>query len=149
MQSKLFANRVELVCQHCGKTYRQKPARVPGAKYCSRRCLSRANKEQARQRRIEQGGTLPERLVRTALDELGLFYVPEQPMGAYTIDFYLPDHRIALEVDGAYWHSLNPHRDQRRDESLTLLGIRTVRISDKPLLKSADVSALIRSVIGI
>jgi very-short-patch-repair endonuclease len=50
-------------------------------------------------------------------------------MGRYSVDFLLRDQRIALEVDGAYWHR-NLDRDARKTAWLRRHAWRVVRISE-------------------
>lgn len=149
MQSGLFANRITKVCERCGASFAAKPSRAAESRYCSRRCLSAANKEQARVRRLEQGGTQPERRVRSALETLGLQFIPEHTVSVYSIDFFLPHHHIALEVDGVYWHSLHPTRDSQRDAALAQMGITTVRLTDRAVMRASDVTALVRDALQL
>jgi len=50
--------------------------------------------------------TKPELAVEVTLDSIGVRFIKQQTFGPYTFDFYLPDHKILLEVQGEYWHSL-------------------------------------------
>jgi very-short-patch-repair endonuclease len=61
-----------------------------------------------------------ERTMRLALDQAGIAYEPQHPAGRHFIDFALVGPMIAVEVDGAYWHT--PERDAERDASLGALG---------------------------
>jgi len=38
------------------------------------------------------------------LKELGVYYVPQYPMGGRYYDAYLPDQNILFEFDGSFWH---------------------------------------------
>lgn len=40
-----------------------------------------------------------------ALDQLGVVYHKQYPVGPYLFDFFLPEHSILLEVDGEWAHS--------------------------------------------
>jgi very-short-patch-repair endonuclease len=53
----------------------------------------------------------------------------EFQIGRYSIDFFLPNLNIALEVDGKYWHQ-NKTRDQKKNQYLADRGLKVVRISD-------------------
>ena len=101
------------------------------AMFCSRRCKNH-----------HRGETYIERMVRVALDELGISYQQEYTIGRgkgqkrnhfYSIDFYLPDSSIALEVDGSYWHQNKQEHDRERDTWLATKGITTIRITDEEL----------------
>lgn len=69
-----------------------------------------------------------ERTMRLALDEAGIAYEPQHPAGRHFIDFALVDRMIAVEVDGAYWHT--PERDAARDASLGALGWTVLHFTD-------------------
>ena len=51
----------------------------------------------------------------------------------YTIDFAMPDIKLAIEVDGAIFHEPEEQqsRDRQRDEKLQSLGWTIVRFTDK------------------
>jgi hypothetical protein len=38
------------------------------------------------------------------LDSMGVYYIPQYPMGGRYYDAYLPDQNILLEFDGVFWH---------------------------------------------
>jgi Protein of unknown function (DUF559)/Transcriptional regulator, AbiEi antitoxin len=66
------------------------------------------------------------------------------------VDFYWPDHRLVLEIDGDKYHSLPRDRldDTRRDRKLTLAGYIVLRISElelktEPERVIADLRALL------
>jgi very-short-patch-repair endonuclease len=95
--------------------------------------------------------TRPEQLLRKALNVIGITYHPQFPVDWYVIDFYLPDLHLALEADGDYWHS-SPEavaRDRRRDATLALLGIRTVRIRESDMDNAADLATLVRQRLNL
>lgn len=72
------------------------------------------------------------------LDEMGIGYNTEEPFGLYSIDCYIPDHKVAIEADGPH-HRQRVVRDERRDDyMLRVHGIRTLR------LKSPDLSTRTR-----
>jgi very-short-patch-repair endonuclease len=65
-----------------------------------------------------------------ALHRVGLRPEQQVPIGPYDMDFYFPDEKVCVEVDGK--QHLEPEqreRDQRRDEYLREHGIATLRIS--------------------
>ena len=117
-QEQAEQNAVTKACEHCGKVFTV-PAGRKHYKYCSRSC-----------NRARHGETSIERAVREALDCLGIAYQQEHQVSVYCLDFYLPACRVALEVDGDYWHGLPSaiERDARRDQYLAQQGITTVRI---------------------
>lgn len=40
------------------------------------------------------------------LDSLGVKYETEYPVGFWNFDIFIPDHKILIECNGEYWHSL-------------------------------------------
>lgn len=51
----------------------------------------------------------------------------------YFLDYYLPQKRVAIEIDGNY-HNKRKSIDKQRDSDFLEIGIRTIRISDKDVL---------------
>lgn len=49
------------------------------------------------------------------------------------IDIYLPDLKIGIEYDGAYWHRNKYETDKRKNKFFNDLGIKIIRIREKPL----------------
>lgn len=57
--------------------------------------------------RIKQTLTKPHEITNAILDKLGVNYVNEYNIKYYSVDIYLPDNNLMIEVMGDYWHS-NP-----------------------------------------
>lgn len=55
---------------------------------------------------IKKCDTRPELTVAAMLQSMDIRFFKQQVFGPYTFDFYLPDLKILLEVQGEYWHSL-------------------------------------------
>jgi very-short-patch-repair endonuclease len=69
----------------------------------------------------------------------GLKFRRQHPSGAYILDFFCSDARLAIEVDGqAHSYGDRPQRDCVRDEWLQSAGIETLRISAAEILQDAD-----------
>lgn len=88
-----------------------------------------------------------ERAMRVALTDAGIAFVPQHHIGRYWVDFAIPSHRLAIEVDGAYWH--DAERDAVRDHNLSAMGWSVVRFSEMQV--TANVSecvATIRQLLG-
>lgn len=110
-----------------------------------RRCNSRRlNKAclAARQTR-----TSLERAVAAVLDALNIGYVSQYQIGPYVADFFIPDRRLVVEADGAYWHSLEHvvSRDAKRDTEMALLGYRVVRLPEARI-RIGDFAVLLAAV---
>lgn len=118
------------ICKHCGKSFRRSPGnRV--RRFCTRSCFRRY-----------RGETLTEITAREALTALRVSFVQEARVGRYRVDFLLQDGRVAMEVDGDYWHR-DAEKDRRRDAFLLGQGIRVVRIPASALM-APDPVAVIR-----
>jgi very-short-patch-repair endonuclease len=121
---------VYINCATCGIKFRK----LPGDKdrrFCSISCYRKSN-----------GENLLEKTIRIALDNIGINYIQEAKMGRYSVDFLLVDHRIALEIDGVYWHS-DSKRDKRKDKFLTRKGWNVIRITDKEIDNAISIPDLI------
>lgn len=49
-------------------------------------------------------GSVPEAMVAIELIRLGYSIIPQQKVGRYRVDFYIPKYKIVIEVDGAIYH---------------------------------------------
>ena len=98
-------------------------------------------------RQLRRRMTLPEVLLWLALRKRpgGLKFRRQHPSGAYILDFYCSDARLAIEVDGeAHAHCERLARDKRRDGWFRASGIKTLRITAVDVLK--DVDAVLRYI---
>jgi hypothetical protein len=43
-------------------------------------------------------------------------------------DVFIPDHRVAIEYDGVYWHKRKPAKELRKNEAFSKAGILLIRI---------------------
>lgn len=59
----------------------------------------------------------------------------------YFLDFYLPDYKIAFEIDGSV-HKGAKKYDNIRDEYFKMIGIKTIRIKNKDVEK-VDIKELL------
>ena len=59
---------------------------------------------------------LEERFARDFLDKLGIDYVYQYKMTSIEryLDFFIPDIRVGIEIDGGYWHS-DPRLYEEKD----------------------------------
>lgn len=59
----------------------------------------------------------------------------------YFLDYYLPKYKIAIEIDGGY-HRARMIEDKERDRDFAKIGIRTIRIDAKDVLKGNFINTL-------
>ena len=79
-------------------------------------------------------------LRRNAVD--GFHFRRQQVIAGYIVDFYCDSAKLAVELDGAA-HQDQEKYDQKRDEAISRLGVRVLRISNEAIL---DVEAAVEFI---
>jgi very-short-patch-repair endonuclease len=70
---------------------------------------------------------------------LGPKFRRQHTVGPYTLDFYCPAARLAVELDGGqHYEEIQLMRDGARDRWLAARGIRVLRFSDRDVLVEAE-----------
>ena len=85
----------------------------------------------ARARVLRQSMSSPEALLWTGLRARqldGLKFRRRHPLGIYVLDFYCPEVKLAVEVDGIGHNGQRSEADLRRDAWVAEQGIRTLRV---------------------
>jgi very-short-patch-repair endonuclease len=54
------------------------------------------------------------------------------------VDIYLPQYKVGIEFDGAYWHKGKESKDKKKNEALMKDGIKLIRIREAPLEKICE-----------
>jgi len=67
----------------------------------------------------------------------GIKFRRQYAVGGYIVDFFCPDARLAIELDGGE-HATRRDYDLRRERDLTARGIRTVRFWNSDVLQNLD-----------
>src|SRR2546425_3928171 len=67
----------------------------------------------------------------------GLKFRRQQPIGRYIVDFFCPEHRLVIELDGGH-HADQIQADQRRTEFLNKVGYRVLRFWDNDVLTEPE-----------
>ena len=77
----------------------------------------------------------------------GVKFRRQHPVGVYVADFYAPDAKMIVEVDGVA-HDFRVERDAMRDEWLRGQGFVVVRVAAADILKDVDavVDGLVRLI---
>lgn len=121
--------RVECQCAWCGDTFYAVPARlrVGQGRFCSRQCVGSYSTSMQDGRRSSI-----EIMVEDELAARGVQFIPQKQMGKFICDFYLPAHKMVIECDGDYWHSLpgKAVKDMNKDRWLTTHGQQIVRLTE-------------------
>jgi len=76
----------------------------------------------------------------------GLKFHRQYPAGSYILDFYCPEKRLAVELDGGrHADPAQEGYDETRSRELSSLGIRVIRFWNDDVLKDTDA---VMNVIG-
>lgn len=89
---------------------------------------------------VRQKETKLECAVREILEVMNIDFIPQEPFNRYSVDFFIPSLNMAIECDGACWHSRPDVRatDQRKDAYLNSIGIAVVRLFKDEIKKDCD-----------
>ena len=107
-----------------GEAYKGPSDRLGHSKEQKRWMVDAARRQRETPTRSE--AILWERLQRKALD--GHKFRRQHPIGRFILDFYCPEKRLAVEVDGAI-HASQKGADEERQEQLEAAGLNVVRVS--------------------
>ncbi|HEY3783043.1 MAG TPA: endonuclease domain-containing protein [Fimbriimonadaceae bacterium] len=82
----------------------------------------------ARARKLRSEASVSEQWLWSFLRKkrLGVKFRRQHAVGKYTLDFYCPEKKLCIEVDGEQ-HFETLEADKFRDSELALLGIRVIR----------------------
>lgn len=67
----------------------------------------------------------------------GFKFRRQQPIGRYIVDFFCPESKLVVELDGGH-HASQIQADQRRTEFLTKAGYRVLRFWDNEVLTNTE-----------
>ncbi len=101
-----------------------------------------------RARRLRRTMTAPEIRLWSALRTRpsGLRFRRQHPLGAFVLDFYCAQAKLAIEIDGmAHDMGNRPARDRARDEWLAAQGVATLRLPAARVM--ADLDDVVRAII--
>ena len=65
----------------------------------------------------------------------GMKFRRQQGVGPFILDFYCPEHRLGIEIDGSS-HDYKYEYDEKRTEYLRSQGIRLLRFSNQQVFTS-------------
>ena len=69
----------------------------------------------------------------------GMQFYRQKSIGDYIVDFYCPEIKLVIEVDGGqHYEAEGKDKDHIRDEYMKRLGINILRFSDRDVLKRID-----------
>ena len=111
----------------------------------------RAPRKTVRQARgLRRGMTLPEVILWAQLRKRGTEgqrWRRQHPVGAYVLDFFCTEARLAVEVDGAAHDVVSQAlRDERRDRWLREQGIEVLRFAATEILRDRELEDVLRTI---
>ena len=85
---------------------------------------------------LRRSMTKPERLLWHAMRARNFGYKVrrQHPLGRFTLDFFIPEAMICIEVDGQ-GHELREAYDDWRDQQLRKAGVTTIRVRAASVLR--------------
>ena len=108
--------RVKVKCLTCGKEI-ETSATAP-VRYCSVSCYRRSAAE-----------TRPEAAVRMELENLGLRFQQEAPLGHFSLDF-LVERKLVIEINGRYWHRKTAGNvSMKKRSAIAAAGLKLITLS--------------------
>jgi very-short-patch-repair endonuclease len=70
---------------------------------------------------------------------LGYKFRRQQGIGQYVVDFYCPDKKVAIEIDGVtHWTDEEQKKDHIRQDYIEALGIRVLRFTNDDIYTNKD-----------
>ena len=105
------------------------------------------SKLKSRSQELRKNSTLSEVLLWQQLKGKQLFgyqFYRQKPIADYIVDFYCPVLKLVIEVDG-FSHDFKIDYDQRREQKLTMIGLRMLHFQDSEIKK--DMNAVIQRII--
>jgi len=82
------------------------------------------------------------------LDALDLNYEHQFPVLNFFVDFALKDLKVAIEVDGRYWHDKDPEKDLLRQKKIEEEGWTVVRFDNNDLKKESLVKEELQRIVS-
>ncbi len=70
----------------------------------------------------------------------------QHPVGRFILDFFCPEKKLAIEIDGGI-HDSQRDRDKERDDLLARYGYRVVRFQNEDVLQ--DLSGVLRKIMEV
>jgi very-short-patch-repair endonuclease len=90
-----------------------------------------------RRNRTSAEALLWKNLQRSQLD--GKKFRRQHSIGPYIVDFYCPEYRVAVELDGAkHMTLLGGEEDAKRDEFLKRFNVRVIRFENRLVFESLE-----------
>jgi very-short-patch-repair endonuclease len=101
--------------------------------------------------------TTIESKVLTTLKDIGVTFVDQKELGGYFYDFYLPDQKVLIEVDGCFWHGcsecgfkrIDTNNDEPKNQLAVNLGMTLIRLPEHSINANPSyVREVLQSILG-
>ncbi len=70
---------------------------------------------------------------------MGRKFFRQYGIGEYIADFYCPQHKLVIEIDGGQHHSGEGEEyDKSREDFMSSLAVKTIRFSNRDVLQNMD-----------
>jgi very-short-patch-repair endonuclease len=105
-----------------------------------------------RARRLRRELSLPEVILWSMLRGgrlAGLRFRRQHAMGAYILDFYCPEARLGVEIDGeGHSHPDQIAHDRRRDDWLRTQGVTVMRVAADSVLDDIALAQVVEEIVA-
>lgn len=94
-----------------------------------------------RRQALRNQATLPEKKVWAMLrqQQMGVKFRRQHGIGHYIVDFYCPERRIVIEIDGdSHFSEAGQQHDQQRDAYLRSLGLSVLRFTNAQVMQDLE-----------
>lgn len=136
--------RVTMLCGWCGETMSKRPSEIAKGrgKFCSKRCAGLGRPINGQPSQIATAA------INAWMEHAPELCVPEFRIGRWSVDLAFPLRKLAVELDGIYWHSLPAmiEKDARKDAHLQRSGWTVRRIV---IDKDATASSLAAEIAAV
>ncbi len=92
-----------------------------------------------RRKSLRQTQTLEESIIWNIVrnSKLGVRFRRQVSIGSYIVDFYCPEKKLIIEIDGSQ-HLDNKQYDKEREDYLLSLGMKTIRFWNNEINQNID-----------
>ena len=134
--SKPRKDRIKCACLQCGKIFYKLPCQMTKGRgqFCSRSCNASYH---IRKASLNSPTSIEQALIEE-LEARNLSYEFQYQFDSWILDFAFPVHKLAIEADGIYWHSLPNivEKDARKDADLQSQGWTVLRFTGDEIRES-------------
>ena len=90
---------------------------------------------------IKHSDTKPEKITKVILNQNGINYISQFPVGKYTADFYIEKNNLLINIDGLYWHNYPNGRDvdKKRNEYMSSQGFKVLTLWENEIYKLKNI----------